>query len=230
MRVLILVILQLFLFLSVHAQEKSSLIFRIGMGNYSMKSQKLFQNDFSKRLGIPFRKVHEFPNFPTFGGAMGFTISDAASMGLWGEFASTGGRLHYSDYSGHAMLDQVLTSFQIGPYFQVRLNKSDAWPFYFTAHGSVSTTTENIKSEFKVWSQSELERIKLKATNFGLRPGLMLGHSVGVLNFQLGFGGEIQSARKLADNKENVIMTSDRKELSAQWSGWRTTLGVGFVF
>jgi hypothetical protein len=220
----------MFLFLSVHAQEKSSLIFRIGMGTYSMKSQKLFQNDFSKRLGIPFRKIHEFPNFPTYGGALGFRISDAASMGLWGEFASTGGRLHYSDYSGHAMLDQVLTSFQAGPYLQLRVNLSDSWPLYFTAHGSIATTTENIKSEFKIGTESEMERIRLTAVNYGVRPGLMLGHPIGVFNFQLGIGAEILSARELKNDKDMVIKTSDRKELSAQWSGWRMTFGVGFVF
>jgi|GEM_PF-4225178 len=230
MKLLTLIILQFVLCLSAQAQEKSTLIFRIGMGSYAMKSQKLFQNDFSKRLDIPFRKVHEFPNFPTYGGALGFRISAAASVGLWGEFSSTGGRIHYSDYSGHALMDQVLTSFQAGPYIQLRLNVSDSWPFYFTAHGSVATTTENIKSEFKIGSQSVKEQIRLTATNIGFRPGLMLGHPVGVFNFQFGLGAEIQSARELTDNKENVLKTSDRKELTAQWSGWRMTLGVGFVF
>ena len=200
------------------------------MGSSSMNSQKLFQNDFSKRFGIPFRTIHEFPNFPTFGGALGSRVSNTASIGLWGEYASTGGRLHYSDYSGHALLDQVLTSFQVGPYFQVRLNKSDAWSFYFTAHGSVSTTTVNIKSEIKIGSESEIERISLKATNYGLRPGLMLARSVGVLNFQLGAGTEILSARALKSDKDMVIKSSNTEELTAQWNGWRMTFGVGFVF
>ncbi len=229
MKLFALIILQFVIIFSANAQEKSTLVFRVGMGSYSMKSQRLFQNDFSKQLRIPFRKVHEFPNFPTFGGALGFRISDVASMGLWGEFSSTGGRLHYSDYSGHALLDQVLTSFQGGPFAQYRINKSEVWPLYVTAHGSIVAVTENIRSEFNIGLQSQIEQIKLKATNFGIRPGLMLGHSVGVLNFQFGVGAEIQSTGKLQDNKDAVLMTSDRKELSAQWSGWRMTLGVGFV-
>ncbi|WP_158859107.1 hypothetical protein [Lunatibacter salilacus] len=229
MKVLILIILQFGLFLSAYAQEKSTLVFRVGLGNYSMKSQKLFQQDFLRESGIPYRKVHQFPNFPTFGAAAGFKIAPKASMGLWFEFASTGGRLHYKDYSGHAMMDQVLTSFQGGPFAQYRVNKSEEWPLYVTAHGSVATVTERIKSEFQIGGQPEIEQFKLNATNVGIRPGLMLGHAVGVFNFQFGLGVEFRSDGKLKDNEEQFFRTSDGKDLTAEWNGWRVTLGVGIV-
>lgn len=230
MKPLTLIILQFALFLSAYAQEKSTLVFRVGMGNYSMKSQKLFQQDFLQESEIPYRKVHEFPNFPTFGAAAGFRIAPKASVGIWFEFASTGGRLHYKDYSGYALMDQVLTSFQGGPFAQYRINKSEVWPLYVTAHGSVATVTQKIKSEFQLVGQPEVEEVKLKATNLGIRPGIMLGHAVGVFNFQFGIGAEFRSEATLKDKEERFFKTSDGKDLTAEWNGWRMTLGVGFVF
>ena len=227
MKVLTLIIFQFFLFLGAYAQEYSTLVFRVGMGNYSMKSQKLFQQDFLRQSGIPYRKVHEFPNFPTFGAAAGFRIEPKASIGIWFEFASTGGRLHLKDYSGHALMDQVLTSFQGGPFAQYRINKSEEWPLYVTAHGSVATVSEKIKSEIQLGGRPEIEQVKLKATNIGIRPGVMLSHAVEVFNFQFGFGAEFRSNGKLKDNKGQYFRTSDGKNLTAEWNGWRMTLGVG---
>lgn len=203
------------------------LVFCVGMGNYSMQSQKVFQQDFLQESEIPFRKVHVFPNFPTFGGAAGFSIAPKASVGAWFEFASTGGRLHYKDYSGYALMDQALTSFQGGPFAQYRVNKSEEWPLYVTAHGSVATVTGKIKSEFQLVGVPEVEEVKLKAINLGIRPGLMLGHVVGIFNFQVGLGAEIRSQDTLQDNEDQFFRTSDGKNLTAEWNGWRMTLGVG---
>lgn len=229
MKVLVLIILQLGLFFSAYAQEASMLVFRVGLGNYNMKSQKLFQQDFLQGSEIPYRKVHEFPNFPTFGGAASFRIAPKASLGLWFELASTGGRLHYKDYSGYALMDQVLTSFQGGPFVQYRLNKSEEWPLYITAHGFAATVTQKIRSEFQIVGPPETEEITLKATNLGIRPGFMLGHALGMFNFQLGFGAEIRSIDTLEDKEKRFFRTSDGKNLTAEWNGWRMTLGVGIA-
>ncbi|HSI75104.1 MAG TPA: hypothetical protein VK957_04400 [Lunatimonas sp.] len=229
MKVLLLLILQVGLFLSAYAQEKSMLVFRVGMGNYSMQSQKLFQQDFLQESEIPYRKVHEFPNFATFGGAAGFRIAPKASVGAWFEFASTGGRVHYKDYSGYALMDQVLTSFQGGPFAQYRVNKSEEWPLYVTVHGSAATVTGKIKSEFQLVGEPEIEEITLKAANLGIRPGLMLGHAVGIFNLQFGLGAEIRSIDTLEDKEKRFFRTSDGKNLTAEWNGWRMTLGVGIV-
>lgn len=212
------------------AQESSSILFRVGMGTYSMKSQKQFQKDYDRSSKIRHADVHTFPAFPTVGGSVGIRLSSAASLGLWAEYCSTGGRLHYKDYSGHSVMDQRLKSFQIGPFIQYRFVKSASWPLYFTFHSSIANTKENMRTELKVGTQSFKESYDLKSLNYGFRPGIMLGHHVHALLFQLGIGTEFQlhGTLKEAKDKDVYFKTSDGKDLVAQWDGLRLTLGIGF--
>jgi len=218
----------LILITSVMAQESNTLLFRVGFGTYSMKSQKQFQQDFLRSSKIPFVNVHNFPAFPTFGGSLGIRVSPSASIGLWAEYASTGGRLHYKDYSGHAVLDQVLKTFQAGPFIQYNINKSTSWPIYLTLHSSIAPTNEHIRSEVKVGNQTVKESYKLNSLNYGLRPGFMMSRQVSAMVFQLGIGTELQLHGTLKENKDLYFKTSDGKEMVAQWDGLRLTFGIGF--
>ncbi|MCC5938398.1 MAG: hypothetical protein JJU34_14060 [Lunatimonas sp.] len=215
---------------SAQAQEGNSLMFRIGIGTYAMHSQKLFQKDFQKGNPIPYGTVHAFPSFPTFGGSMGFGISPSISIGVRAEYASTGGRLHYKDYSGHAVMDQTLSAVQVGPFVQVRANNSPSWPVHLTLFGSAANVVETIQSEVKVGTRLETEKIRLTALNLALRPGIQVGHSVGIFHVLLALEGEIQHANKLTDAQDRYITTSDSKNLVANWGGLRTSLGVGVKF
>ncbi|GGF50759.1 hypothetical protein [Echinicola rosea] len=220
----------LLLFSLSYAQESNTLMFRVGMGTYSMKSQKLFQQDFMKNSPIPYAKTHTFPPFATFGSALGFNVSKHASIGLWVEYTSTGGRLHYQDYSGHALMDQVLKSFQIGPFMQYRINKSVEWPIYLTLHSSVASISEEMTSEFEIEDNFESENYKLKGINYGLRPGIIIAHEVKPFIIQFGLGGEIQfhGDMKVVSDNDITFRTSDGNNLASQWDGLRMTLGIGF--
>jgi len=229
MKKLILVFLWL-IFSSASAQESQNLIFRVGYGTYSMKSQKKFQHEYNINSNVRLIKVHSFPYFPTLGISLNFPVSPSFSLGIWGEYASTGGRLHYSDYSGYAVMDQVLSTLQAGPFIQYRVNKSTSWPFYFTLHGSFAHTIEKLTSEIKVNGKLDNEFFKLKSLNYGIRPGIMIAHHLNLFVFQMGVGSELQIHGELKDKrkKDIIFRTSDGKNLTAQWDGIRLTFGIGF--
>jgi hypothetical protein len=214
---------------SVFAQEENMVSFKTGIGTYSMKAQKQFQKDYKKFSNLPFAQVHSFPAFPTFGGTISFRTSKRSSIGIWTEFASNGGRLHYQDYSGHILMDQILTSIQGGPFVQYPINQSTTWPFYLTLNGSLVSTREKIYTEIVVSDQLSSQTVKLKALDFGLRPGLMISHKLSPIIIQLGIGYEFQFHKDMTDikNKDLTIVTSDNKPLIAQWDGLRVNLGIG---
>lgn len=222
-------ILLFFLVSFVTAQESVSLVFRFGMANYSMKSQKLFQQDLNRISPVPFRTVHAFPSFNTFGGSFGFSISKRVSLGLWGEYTSTGGRLSYGDYSGFARIDQELKVSQIGPFAQVQLNKSKGWPIYATMHTSLASTNQKLTSILEVGTFKEYENYSLKSINVGLRPGIMLTRDLYPFTIQAGLGAEMQfhGDMKSNTNQQLVFQTSDGKNLISQWDGLRVTFGIG---
>lgn len=220
----------LFLCSFASAQESHALLFRVGLGTYSMKTQKQFQKDFIRNSKIRMMPVHSFPAFPTFGTSLGFKVSPSVSLGAWGEYASTGGRLHYGDYSGYSQMDQVLKSFQAGPFIQYRIVKSSSWPLYLSLHSSLAHTTEKLTSEIEVGGQFNSESYKLRSLNFTLRPGVILAHQINVFVLQMGIGSEFQLAGDLKDVKDKDLLfrTSDGTNLTAQWDGLRLTFGFGF--
>lgn len=220
----------LFLFGSAVAQESNSIHFRLGLGTYLMKSQKLLQQDIKNNSPIPFEAVTSFPAFPTFGVSLGFKLTEEASLGCWVEYASTGARLSYGDYSGNARIDQLLNTFQIGPFAQYRITKSTTWPLYVTMHTSLASTTQRLTSEIEVAGNRDREDYLLKSINYGIRPGVMLSRDFSPVTFQLGLGAEIQFHGEMKSKKNDgaIFQTSDGKHLISQWDGLRATFGVGF--
>lgn len=84
-------------------------------------------------------------------------------------------------------------------------------------------------SEIEIEGQLDSEDYKLKATNYGLRPGIMIGHELKPFIFQFGLGAEFQfhGDMKVDTNQDLIFKTSDGKNLVSQWDGLRMTLGVG---
>lgn len=201
---------------------------RAGWGTFSMKSQKDLQDYFHEQIWM-MRKVDEFPPFWNFGGSLGFKTSQRSAVGFWGEYTSTGGRLHYRDYSGEASVIQSLKAFQVGMFYQLQLNQSQAWPIFFTTHGSVVSSRMDIETSVFIGSSGSEDQEAFKSINLALRPGLMIQRRVKEFLFQAGIGGELQthgSMRSYDGSIDNLVLP-DGQEVTAEWDGFRAFIAVG---
>jgi hypothetical protein len=204
-------------------------LFHVGFGTYRMKMQKKFQEDFLKRNQLPLRVVNKFPPYLSFGASLSFKILPHSAAGIWYEYGSTGGRLHYKDYSGFAFLDQRLTYSQIGVFFSHKINHSVTWPLLLTTHLSTAKTRETVVYEITVGNTTEREQLNLTSMGLSFRPGITLQHNVRRLLFEGNLGIEAQFPGVLKNNKNERFRTSQGEIVTAQWSGVRLQFGVGFL-
>jgi hypothetical protein len=205
-----------------------NVLFHTGVGTYRMKEQKELQDDFLKS-GLPWRPVHEFPPYWNFGGSLSFPISPKLQAGGWIEYGSTGGTLHYADYSGSARLDQLLRYTQFGGFLSVRINTRETWPIYFTSHVSIAKTKENLNYQIIIGTSTDEDSQLYTSTNFGFRPGLMIERTIKAWVFQTSLGIEMQVPGILHNTKTgSPLINNDGDFISAQWAGIRAQFGAGF--
>ena len=194
-----------------------------------MKTQKELQEGFLQHIDLPLKPVHTFPPYLTFGGEAVFKSFDLSAIGLWIDYTSTGGTLHYKDYSGYARIDQLLKCVQPGFFYQWQVNSSYQWPFFVTSHFSAVFSKETIHTELVVGATSTIEQIDLKSVNFGFRPGIMLQRKFDNFVAQANLGYDFQTDGQLKTDNDAVVTTPDSKDLTAQWGGLRFGIGIGVL-
>jgi hypothetical protein len=208
--------------------QEVSVMFNMGIGTFRMKTQKELQDDL-RGSQIPWRPVHKFPPYWTYGGSVSLHTNQRFGTSLSVEFGSTGGTLHYADYSGTARTDQLLkyTQVGVGTFFQV--NKSETWPLFVTAQMSISRTKENISYAITVGDATDKDSEDFHSLNIGLRPGLMLHRRLNSFLFQANFGLEMQVPGRLETDGGTSLQQKNGDNVYAQWSGLRAGLGVGLI-
>ncbi len=215
--------------LPLHAQE-SAITFRWGISTFGMKEQRRLQSDFkTNNPTLPWKVVHSFPVYYNFGGNLSIKVSQKSSLGVWYEYNSTGGRLHYKDYSGFVYFDQVLRSSQIGAHWQHLLKGSQQWSLMFTNHVSVVFTKEVVDFAIQIGSDNETETLTLTSKHLGIRPGLLLQRKLGSFLFQSALGYEFQTRGQLTSDDDRYLIDNNGDKVTAQWDGLRLTLGVGIL-
>ncbi|MBX2946794.1 MAG: hypothetical protein KF725_13245 [Cyclobacteriaceae bacterium] len=194
-----------------------------------MKTQREFQEGFMQSTDIPLKPVHTFPAYLTFGGEVAFKAFDQSAVGLWLDYTSTGGTLHYKDYSGYARMDQLLKCVQTGVFYQWQVNTSNMWPFFITSHFSAIFSKETIRTELVIGTTQATEQISLRSVNFGFRPGLMIQRKFDNFVTQANLGYDFQGNGQLKTEKDAALTTPEGKDLTAQWAGLRVGIGIGIL-
>lgn len=210
--------------------QESSIVLRWGLSTFSMKEQRNLQDDFRQvNRAIPFKAVHTFPIYYNFGAALAIKTSDKSAIGFWYEYNSTGGRLHYKDYSGYAFFDQTLNSSQFGGFYQYALTASGKWSILATGHLSVVFTNEKVDFAINIGPETEAESYGFKSSHLGIRPGILFQRKLNLVLFQCGMGYDLQTRGKLTTQDDLYLTDSNGSEISAQWDGLRVFLGLGIT-
>ena len=99
--------------------------FQAGYNMHNMAQLKKMQmglaESISDETGIPVKVVDDFPSFYNFQVQFLVTTPELFSTGMYIDYCSTGGRIHYKDYSGEYGFDQILTQMTIGGIIEKNL-------------------------------------------------------------------------------------------------------------
>jgi hypothetical protein len=197
-----------------------------GLGQYSMKDLKSFNQEILKTLPVNARVTDNFPVTSYWKAGILPYSNKTLSLGLTGLYNTTGARIDYIDYSGEYKLDEVLSSYGFGLIFRIALetgklkfSENNELIYAFT-RCKMSETILDSKQEYNFRSQS-----------FQFEPGIRLAYEIAPfqLAVKIGYNIDFKGTMKLKGDKERYLTNPDSKEkVKTDWSGFR--MGISLYY
>ena len=217
---------------SAIAQMRISL--NTGYGMYAMKEMKSFQAELMSQATYPMHITESFPGYAFHEGSLTIPVGDelffAAKLG----YSSTGGRIHYSDYSGEYRFDQLLNCMSAGTSVGFSINNpTRKYVFNFSLTPSVALTRLDLRFLARIGDAEALEKFKFGSTNLTLQPDISITRKIGRLGLQamLGYNfGIVKGKMYLTSNSEAFLINSSGNDIPANWDGARISMGVSYSF
>lgn len=215
-----------------HSQD---LKFGMGItyGTYSMKGLKEFQNETLPALSfVPAKIVESFP--ATIGYDIHFSFSiKKIPIGGYYSFASTGGRIHYKDYSGEIKFDQIVNGNSFGVFTKWKANKSSQYNIILGFRTGMTISDLSIDYTIEIKNQpSETQSNLYKSVNYNISLFLEYEYMLGNFALYSTLRYEVNVAK--SDFNRNgddnyFIELNSGENLKADWDGVRITAGVKYM-
>lgn len=227
------IIFLLMLNIIVLGQKNIKLFTSLNYCNYSLSDLKKQQSEVLNGLiteNIPAKITDSYPAY--FGFKGGFLISliekekSTFSIGPSIQHFSSGGRIHYEDYSGKVVMDQLVNSIGIGAVVQYELHSSSNFDLglNFTLNYFFSGFENNL--QFQVGSSTQSENLEFSSTSFGLEPEIIPSFKIGIIQIGASISYLIYSSSNLEfdDISEAYLVFENGNKVNLEWSGFR----IGF--
>lgn len=201
-------------------------------GTFSMKGLKDVQRTITIQTQELSTKVVE--SFPS---KFGYDVSIShnntkRSFGLFYTFFSTGGRVHYADYSGEIKFDQIVNGNSFGGLLTFNLGQVHSCTIYGGTRLGATMSTVKFVNEVSVVSLPDSyisENYSFKSDNLFLSP--LLGAKTEYHNFSGFLEARYEwHAVKEALSMDQAQLQSSGDDVHADWDGLRISFGIGYKF
>jgi hypothetical protein len=201
--------------------------------SYSMGDLEGIQNELlndMNDLNIPTEITESFPAY--FGYEFGFlipvidTAGNIFSIGGFIEHGSTGGRIHYQDYSGEVGSDQFAVETSIGTMidYQIKLDEYFNIGLNFAIGYTVSSFS--VTSYLQIGEESAEDELNFSSYSFSFEPGIV--PSMNLLGMQFGISLSylvyIPSNLEFDGYSEAYLINKSGDKVNINWSGFRLGL------
>ncbi len=213
---------------SVYSQARLQLFVKANYNFFTMKDMKDMQNEFltdMKLSGINGSVTESYPAHPGFQIGFLFPVKkdpeDDILLGAFMDFASTGGRVHYSDYSGEIRYDQIASSFSLGALVHMNMTRSD--PFLVDLCISPRFIFSTLENEFftRVGESSDKQTYKFTAKSVAIEAGITPALKYGGLYIGLPVTYLLAFKSFLLYERygEAYLVNKNNDRLTIDWSG-----------
>jgi hypothetical protein len=221
-----------FLLLSVSAFGQLKVSLASGYGTYSMNEMKSFQNELLADFPDDAKITEEFPGFMYYQLDVHTVIGDHFLIGGYVNYGSTGGRIHYADYSGEASANQLIRYLSGGPHFGIQIG-DDEQSFNFHADLKPQFTYAMLDLQFysRLDTQAESESLKFTSMNVGVELGFTAEKRLGNFGIDLytGFNLNVINGNLMFDrDDEAYLQNNSGNPVNLSFSGIRVNLGVSY--
>lgn len=179
--------------------------------------------------------VESFPS--RFGYDISFQHTNSKrSIGFFYSYQSTGGRVHYSDYSGELKMDQIINGNSIGGFITKDFNHSEKFKVYGGTRLGLTVSKLKIKNTIALVDQQQQylsERYEFESLNLFVSP--LLGGKMSFHNFycflEIGYEWHVtKNPLTLEGADDAYLQGKGGEEIHADWDGFRMTLGLAYSF
>jgi len=206
----------------------------VGYGTYSMKDLKEHQEQLKEQFPVDPKITSSFPGYWYYQFGASYRFKSNFFIGSSVSYGSTGGKIHYQDYSGEIGCEHKVKYISVGvplgwqfPIQQDKMNLGlELSPALYFGNTQLAFETE-------VNTQSDQQSVEFESINIGLQPAARLERQVGpVLIFiQAGYYIDVyRSELTVKDNSEYYLLNGNGKKVHSDFTGLRTALGVAFAF
>ncbi len=206
---------------------------QVGYNYYSMKSLKTlaqFQRSSYQTWGIDAKIVQEFPSTPGFQLQAAIPFREYSLAGLVWDYASTGARIHYADYSGYAKTDMVITRQAFGFLLERIVPLTAKINFVISLQSLVIYSRLNIKQETEILERVYSSEMPFRSISVGFIPLAELQFAAGHFLIGLRGGYEYDAGNRLYYLSDTSRSLNDGKSgvATSDWDGFRIGLMVGW--
>lgn len=202
---------------------------KLGYSAYAMEDLSKLLTYQNSQSNIPLKTTADFPPFATFGTRI-FGKFRQLDTGIDYTYLSTGGRVHYRDYSGQIGFDQMAVAHAVGVF----VGGSFVKHYHFTLRGSfllsLYSSTVNFTQYVSVGDYSEAKKLSTISRSvvvvpsiepvFTLTPWLYTGVRIGI-------GLDTQGSLRLKENHEAKLIDDQKEPITTNWSGFRSEVFLG---
>lgn len=178
--------------------------------------------------GVPVEITDGFPTRPGVRVDVATRFLDEHRVGLSAGFGSTGGRLHYADYSGEVRADWVVSRRSLGVFLEQAAVEHARWGTFVTTHATFDLARLRYDAYFQVGDVSDREEVEFSAWSFSVEPELALEVRTSDATFaRVGAGFGYSFGGTLTLDGEPVGLPGSTSPLKLRWTGWRVGLTLG---
>lgn len=217
---------------SIYAQVKLSIGATAGYASFSMKDLKAYQKERLLQFDLPMKVVDEFPPYLNFGA--NFTVN--TKSGLFEAFlghTSSGGRIHYGDYSGYASEELLAKMTYVGVMAATRLFNIKSADVYLGVQGLHYFNTLKIAHTEVLYDSdwNQYYSFSVKSMNIAFAPVIEIQRPLKKFRLKGNIAYEMHISGNLAydENADYTLKNAAGDDVKLDPSGIRCNLGIGYI-
>lgn len=212
------------------AQSSLKLELKSGYAASHMKDLKALLVNYERQSDFPLKTTNNFEPFFSFGGTATIAFRKW-EMGADLTLLSTGGRVHYKDYSGEVGFDILCKSVSFGMIARYTVLEHNKVTGFLSMMLHANSSNVKFNEFFKLGDDNESNTFQ--AQSVGILATPMLGANYAVTKsfyagMRLGFSVDTGGGLHAKGNRDAILVNDNGDQLLTNWSGLKAEVAVGF--
>jgi hypothetical protein len=228
-----------FLLYSLNGKTEAQIFVKLNYDFYNMSDLKDLQSEFLSDLtiqGIDAQITESYPAHLGFQIGLLFLLNPSGDRDLWlggsYDYATTGGRVHYSDYSGEVKVDQVANAYTVSGIISLSASHHEFLKLNVSLSAGLIFSDLDTELLIRIGDEEQKETLSFSSLSFGLEPAIT--PSIVLSNFNLGLSisylVSIPSSLEYNRNRNAYLINKNGDKVSIDWSGVKLGLLIMYTF